>query len=173
LSAQLVIFFILAAVAVGSGILVVAHRNPVRSALFLVLNLLTVAALYLTLSAQFIAAVQVIVYAGAIMVLFLFVIMLLNMGSPDSLRERGGLSVSVAALLALVFLTILTTSGSLKVGLAPSGATPESLATGGTVETIGRNLFDSSQPWVLPFEVTSVLLLIGIVGSVVLAKRRI
>src|ERR671939_698922 len=108
MSGALVIFWILAAISIGSAILVVANRNPVRSALFLVVNFFVLAVFYITLSAQFIAAVQVIVYAGAIMVLFLFVIMLLNLGAPEALRESGGLQVPVALALAVVMLATLT-----------------------------------------------------------------
>jgi NADH-quinone oxidoreductase subunit J len=153
--------------------MVVANRNPVRSALFLVANFFVLALLYMTLAAQFIAAVQVIVYAGAIMVLFLFVIMLLNLGAPEALRERGGLQTPAAVLLSGVLLSALTAAGALGTGLAHSAATPKTLANGGTVETIGVSLFDPKQPWLFPFEVTSVLLLVGIVGAIILAKRRI
>ncbi len=163
----------LAAVSVVSAILMVANRNPVRSALALVANFLVLAVFYLTLSAEFIAAVQVIVYAGAIMVLFLFVIMLLNLGSPEALKERGGLQAPIAAVLALIFFSILGAAGALGTALPKSQATHATLNTGGTAETIGRALFDPNQPWLFPFEVTSILLLMGIVGAIVLAKRRI
>ena len=169
----MILFAILACLSVGSAVLVVANRNPVRSALFLVLNFFVLAIFYLTLSAQFISAVQVIVYAGAIMVLFLFVIMLLNLGAPEALRERGGLQTPIAAVLALTFLAAIGGAGAITGGLAPSGASSQSLTSGGTVETIGKSLFDPTLPWLFPFEVTSFLLLIGVVGAIVLAKRRI
>src|SRR5438105_15928664 len=104
MNAQLVVFAILALISVISAVWMVATRNPVRSALFLVVTFLAMAVFYVTLAAQFIAAVQVIVYAGAIMVLFLFVIMLLNLGAPQALHEPGGLQRWVAVVLALVFL---------------------------------------------------------------------
>src|ERR1041384_8288390 len=107
MSADLLFFWILAAISVASAVLVVANRNPVRSALFLVVNFFVLAVFYLTLSAQFIAAVQVIVYAGAIMVLFLFVIMLLNLGAADQLRERGRLQTPVAIGLGVAFIVAL------------------------------------------------------------------
>src|SRR5580704_12732137 len=103
-TASLVTFFILATVAVVSALLVVVNTNPVRSALSLVVTFLCVAAFYITLSAQFIAAVQIIVYAGAIMVLFLFVIMLLNLSAPQALVEKGKLQRPVAIGLGVVFL---------------------------------------------------------------------
>src|ERR1051326_3325632 len=104
------LFWILALTSVSSAILVVANKNPVRSALFLVLNFFVLALLYITLSAQFIAAVQVIVYAGAIMVLFLFVIMLLNLGAPEALKERGRLQPIAAWTLGLLFIGVLAAS---------------------------------------------------------------
>src|ERR1051325_9607458 len=110
-------FWILATLSVVSALLVVANRNPVRSALFLVVNFFVLAVFYLTLSAQFIAGVQVIVYAGAIMVLFLFTIMLLNLGAPSALKESGGMQLPVALLLAVIFLSGLTGAGPISAGL--------------------------------------------------------
>lgn len=174
MSGSLVWFYILAALSVVSGVLVVANRNPVRSALWLVVNFFVLAAIYLTLSAQFIAVVQVMVYAGAIMVLFLFTIMLLNLGAPSALKERGGLRNLTAVLLSVVFLTALVGAGSLSVGLKRAEPVKSAVTVhNGTVEAIGKALFDPKQMWVLPFELTSIVLLVGIVGSIVLAKRRI
>src|SRR5437016_12292449 len=103
-------FWVLAIISVASALLVVANKNPVRSALALVVNFFVLSVFYLTLSAQFIAAVQVIVYAGAIMVLFLFVIMLLNLGAPEALRESGGLQAPVAGFLGIVFIVMMMMS---------------------------------------------------------------
>src|SRR5580700_5444687 len=100
-TAPLIAFFILAAIAVISALMVVVSTNPVRSALALVVTFLAVAAFYITLSAQFIAAVQIIVYAGAIMVLFLFVIMLLNLGAPAVMQERGRMQPRIAVILGV------------------------------------------------------------------------
>ena len=169
---ELFVFWIMAAVSIGSAILVVANVNPVRSALFLVMNFFVLSVFYLTLSAQFIAAVQIIVYAGAIMVLFLFVIMLLNLGSPDALKERGGIQTPIAVAMALTFLVVLTGAGAINSGLPKSSATQASLSSGGEVKTIGLALFDPSYPWLFSFEVTSILLLVGVVGAITLAKRR-
>src|SRR5260221_1288654 len=113
MSTELVFFWIVALISVGSAITIVQTRNPVRSALFLVVCFLCVAIFYVLLSAQFIAAVQVIVYAGAIMVLFLFVIMLLNLGAPEALKERGTLQARVAVGLSVAFVTVLVASQSL------------------------------------------------------------
>src|SRR5437660_6665810 len=173
MSGSMVLFWILAGVSVGSALLVVANTNPVRSALFLVVNFGVLAVFYLTLSAQFIAAVQVIVYAGAIMVLFLFTIMLLNLGAPEALRETGSIQAPVAIFLALVFVSAITGSGAVGAALSKTKATPVTLSEGGTVKTVGLALFDAGQPWLFPFEVTSILLLVGVVGAIILAKRRI
>jgi NADH-quinone oxidoreductase subunit J len=136
------------------------------------MTFLAVAAFYITLSAQFIGAVQVIVYAGAIMVLFLFVIMLLNLSAPEALQERGALQPALAAGLAAIFLTILLASQSL-VALATPAAPEATVQSLGTVQSVGLALFDQKQPWVFPFEATSILLLVAIVGAIIMAKRRI
>lgn len=185
---ELVLFAILAIVSVGASLWMVSTRNPVRSALLLVVTFLSMAVFYFTLSAQFIGAVQVIVYAGAIMVLFLFVIMLLNMGAPQVVKESGGLQRRSAVMLALVFLTVLIFSRSViempparsdaDIKITQSAATmtgPPSVtrANIGTVETIGYNLFSPSLPWLFPFEITSILLLVAVVGAIILAKRHV
>src|SRR5438132_1580218 len=121
-------FWVLAAISIASALLVVSNQNPVRSALFLVVNFFVLAIFYVTLGAQFIGAVQVIVYAGAIMVLFLFVIMLLNLGAPEALRERGGMRTGVAATLALLFLTLLGGAGAINTGLSPASPPPKWLS---------------------------------------------
>jgi|SRR5581483_8686885 len=167
---EIVLFWILALVSVGASILMVANVNPVRSALFLVLTFLCVAVFYVMLSAQFIAAVQIIVYAGAIMVLFLFVIMLLNLGAPQALRERGTLQPYAAVALALLFILALLGSNSLVT--LPHAQVPVDPNLG-TVQNIGLKLFAQEQPWLFPFEVTSILLLVAIVGAIVMAKRKV
>jgi len=158
-------FFLLALVVVGSALGLVLKRNPVHGALFLVVNLGAIAALYLTLGAEFLAAAQVIVYAGAIMVLFVFAIMVLIPGKeetgPDPLRSQRLLAVPVAGLL-LVLLAVMLRSAMFK-GAVPAVAVP------GGVAAIGRALFTD---YLFPFEVTSVLLLVALVGVMALAKRR-
>src|SRR5207247_621356 len=144
---EAIIFWILAVISVGAAILMVSTINPVRSALYLVVTFLCVAIYYVVLSAQFIAAVQVVVYAGAIMVLFLFVIMLLNIGAPEALRESGGMQAPVAGLLGLILISILTAAGAITTGLSAPTATADSLANGGSVEQIGKHLFASNEPW--------------------------
>ena len=160
MSAGQVAFWILAAMAVGSALGVVLRRNPIHSALFLVAHLATLAALFLKMRAEFLAAAQVIVYAGAIAVLFVFAIMVLIPGKEetglDPLRSQRLLAVPVAGLL-LVLLAVMLRS-ALFTGAVPGG-----------VAAIGRALFTD---YLFPFEVTSVLLLVALVGVMALAKRR-
>ena len=163
----LIFFAIVAVVAIAAAAAVVMLRNPVHCALSLVVTLGCVALLFLSLSAEFLAAVQVLVYAGAIMVLFLFVITLLNPlrpETPDRLRNQG----VVAGLLALVLLFelwLVIQSGV----LAAVPATPPPVADVGNVEALGQALYSV---WSVPFEMTSVLLLTAIVGAVVLGRRQ-
>jgi NADH-quinone oxidoreductase subunit J len=157
-------FFVIAAVAIGSAVGLLLKKNPIHGALFLVVNLGAVAALYLMLGAEFLAAAQVIVYAGAIMVLFVFAIMVLIPGkeetTEDPRRRYRVLAVPVGAALFLELLVIVARR------TAPSGLP----AVAGTAETIGRVLFTQ---YLLPFELTSVLLLAAMVGVLLLAKRRV
>ena len=157
-------FLVIAALAVASALGLVWRHNAIHGALFLVVNLGSVAALYLTLGAEFLAAVQVIVYAGAIMVLFLFAIFVLIPGKeetgPDERRPYRILAVPVgAALLAL--LTVVLAAGT-RDG-SPARTAPDG------VEAIARLLFTD---YLFPFEVTSVLLLAAMVGVLLLGRRR-
>jgi NADH-quinone oxidoreductase subunit J len=161
------IFFGLAAVSLISGVLVVFQTHPLRSALWLIVNFFAVAGVYLLLHAEFIAAIQIIVYAGAIMVLFLFVIMLLNLReseaptkTPYSAQKVVGFTVSVAA---AFFIAV----GLSRVKFTPGAAAVPGL---GNTESIAKLLFTD---YLLPFEVTSVLLLVSIVGAVVLSKKKL
>jgi NADH-quinone oxidoreductase subunit J len=159
------VFALLALVAIGSALGLVLKKNAIHGALFLVVNLGTVAALYLTLHAEFLAAAQVIVYAGAIMVLFVFAIMVLIPGKeetgPDPRRRYRLLAIPVGAGL-LVELAIIVGRRAGR-DAAPAAAVP------GGVEAIGRLLFTD---YLFPFEMTSVLLLAAMVGVLVLARRR-
>lgn len=162
------LFLVLAALTVASSLLVVLHRNPVYSALGLVATLFLLAVLFLGLDAQMVAALQIIVYAGAIMVLFLFVIMLLDPFSAALLRDKkksligAGVAMGILALALLVPFLM-----SYKPSLAPRN--PDVAGGAGTAENIGHLLFNE---YLLPFEMTSVLILVAIIGVVVLAKRR-
>jgi NADH-quinone oxidoreductase subunit J len=159
-----VAFVLIAGVAVGSALGLVLKRNPIHGALFLVVNLGTVAVLYLTLGAQFLAVAQIAVYAGAIMVLFLFAIFVLIPGKeetgPDPRRAYRLLALPVGAAL-LVLLAVVVAAGARGGTAAP--AAPDG------VEAIARLLFTD---YLFPFEVTSVLLLAAMVGVLLLARRR-
>ncbi len=162
-----ILFFLFAAVAIASGIMMIIHRNPIYCALFLILTLFAVAGLYVLLNAPFIAAVHIIVYAGAIMVLFLFVIMLLDLKSESARQRPGGLlrvlSIVVSGVLfaeLVLFLRSGTTNPPLVEGDLKIGSTKE----------IGNLLFTE---YLFPFEITSVLLLSAIIGSVILAKLKL
>jgi NADH-quinone oxidoreductase subunit J len=181
------VFYLLGGFAVVAALLCIVQRNPVASALWLVATMFSLAAIYVLLHAQFIAAIQVLVYAGAVMVLFLFVIMLLNLGR-DASDLRGpparlaAVAVAAGLLVELVLLAGVS-PGSLSVlgGGAAGAASPmESFpagsaglaapATQGVVGAIAAPLF---QTYLVPFEITSVLLLAAAVGAVVLAKRKL
>lgn len=183
------LFFPLAALVLLASLGVVLNRHPVRSAMSLVATLFLLAVFFVFLDADFVAGLQIIVYAGAIMVVFLFVIMLLNL-KHDPSRERGKLARrAFAALLVIVLLaeigiligapffsgtpsTVESGAGQIAggaiVGLA-NGSSADSTVVGNTVN-IGRQLFTT---YLLPFEIASVLLLVGIIGAVILAKRNL
>ena len=162
------VFAITTLVAVFSAINVVAQPNPVHSALFLIANFFCLAVYYLLLSAQFLAAVQVIVYAGAIMVLFLFVITLLSPGreetGPNRLRALQLPAMALAIILGIGIAGVLMFNDVLG---APGNVSPQDL---GTVQTVGTQLF---RGFLFPFEITSLLLLVALLGAIVLGKRRV
>lgn len=169
MTAEVVGFYILASLLIVSGLMVVTRRSPVMSVLWLIFNFFCLAGLYLTLQAQFIAVIQIIVYAGAIMVLFLFVIMLLNLGDEERLTEAISYKKIIAGVLSAgVLLEILYIIGFR--GVVYPLPSIERAAQLGTVENIGKQLFTA---YLFPFEITSILLLAAIVGAVVLAKRNL
>jgi len=155
-------FFLIALVVVGSALGLVLKRNPVHGALFLVVNLGAIAALYLTLGAEFLAAAQVIVYAGAIMVLFVFAIMVLIPGKEETGPDPRRRYRLVAAPVGLVLLAELAL-------IAARRGAPRGPGSPGGVEAIGRLLFTD---YLFPFELTSVLLLAAMVGVLLLARPR-
>ncbi len=166
---DLLIFGLFALIAVGCGINLVVQKHPVTSALSLIGVMGSLAVLYLLLGAEFIAAVQVIVYAGAIMVLFLFVIMLLNAGAEDNVPGRSLTSKLIGIPAFIVFLGLvawLIQTQYLNADAPVSFGT----FTGGGPKEVGRSLFTQ---YLLPFEVTSVLILIAILGAVVLARKEL
>lgn len=161
-------FILLSVVMVVGALGVVTLRQPVHAALSLVGTLLTLAITYVTLQAHFLAAIQVIVYAGAIMVLFLFVIMLLNAQGDDTPSPLGWLRFAAypVAAVAVVALLITIFSGS---NLLPSQTTVDAVLQGGGADVIGEVLFSQ---FILAFQLVGVLLLTGIIGAVALVQRR-
>lgn len=156
-------FLYFAAVIVLTSILVVALRNPVYSALSLLIMFFHVAGLYVTLHAEFLAAVQIIVYAGAILVLYLFVVMLLNVKRD----ERYHVQAPAAAFLGLVLLTEIVLLASQRTyQAAPAGLPPADQA--GNTETIGEVLYST---YLFPFEVASLILLVAMIGAIILSKK--
>jgi NADH-quinone oxidoreductase subunit J len=166
--AELIVFVILAPVSVLSALGMVLNRNAVYSALLLVVNFFCLAGFYVLLEAQFVAAVQVIVYAGAIMVLFLFVLMLLGVDREDVLTETIKGQRPAAAVLTVLLLVAVV--GALVAGVLDTP--PASLAQvnqGGNVQAIGRILFTR---YVFQFEIAGLLLVVAAVGALVLGRRR-
>jgi NADH-quinone oxidoreductase subunit J len=168
------LFYVFAALAVGASLGVVVARSPVGSLLFMVAALGSIAATFVLLEAHFLAAVQVIVYAGAIMVLFLFVIMLLNLGHEYERDLKGGLFAVVAFAVVGAMAGLLATQleGSDPGALPATGAQSiqAAIAEYGAVGAIARPLYTT---YVVAFEITGILLLVAIVGAVVLAKRSV
>jgi len=167
-NAELIVFVVLAPLAVVTALGMVLTRNAVYSALLLVVNFFCLAGFYVLLEAQFVAAVQVIVYAGAIMVLFLFVLMLLGTGNELPMQETFKGQRPAAVLLGLGLLVAIV--GALAAGLFD--AAPASLAAaneGGNVQAVGRLLFTR---YTFAFETAGILLVVAAVGALVLGKRR-
>jgi NADH-quinone oxidoreductase subunit J len=165
MTASLVIFFILAAICVLGAVSLILQRHPIHSALSLIVVMVALAGLYLLMGAEFVAAVQIIVYGGAIMVLFIFVIMLLNAGQEERtnfsrLAFYAGvpLAVTVTGLIAAAIVSSETTAGMTR-------AAPGTLSSTRTLSTL---LFTD---FVYPFELTSFLILVAILGAIVLAQR--
>ncbi len=167
------LFIVFAALALGGGIGMIASRNPVASLLFLVLTLFSLAGIYVLLNAQFIAAVQVIVYAGAIMVLFLFVIMLLNLGHDFQADMRRGAWIVAGFIGAGLIGYALARGAGAPGALAPESGGLMVDASVRELGAVGAVAFPLYRNFVVPFEVTSVLLLVAAIGAVLLAKRRV
>ena len=167
-------FYLFGVIAIFSAIAFVTRRSPIAAALWLVNVMFCLAAMYVLLDAHFIGAIQVLVYAGAIMVVFLFVIMLLNVGQPGQLADSRGLRGKLvafalgAALVAQLF--VLLRARLPESLLADPAVTLEATRTEGAVAIVAKPLFTE---YLLAFEVTSVLLLAAIVGAVIIGRRRI
>jgi NADH-quinone oxidoreductase subunit J len=166
-------FYLFGIIAVVSALLFVTRKSPVAAAMWLVSTMFALAAMYVMMDAHFIGAIQVLVYAGAIMVVFLFVIMLLNLGRPGELADARGLWWKLAAggvglaLLAQIF--ALTRARVPQALTVPEGYTARQVAEHGALAPIAGPLFTEH---LLAFEVVSVLLLAAIVGAVVLGRRK-
>jgi NADH-quinone oxidoreductase subunit J len=168
---MLIIFYIFAALSILGGLGVLFLRNPIHCALSLVGTFFCLGAIYVMLNAEFVAVIQVLVYAGAIMVLFLFVLMLLSSKDIEQYANKWPTGKILAGLLSLgIFVQIasLFTAGELQLG--PKGAYPlDVLEEVGSIALIGRLLFND---YILSFEIIAVLLLVAVIGAVVIAKRR-
>ena len=169
--AQAIAFYTIAACILGFAVLVVATKDTVHSVLFLVLDFLFVAALYVLLNAQFLAVIQILVYAGGIVVLYLFVVMLVNLKrAPEAHRDphrltKLGLGLAVAV---LVELGAIVVSGYMKTPAATVAA--PALPVTGNTEQVGWLLYTS---YLIPFEIASMLLLVAMIGAIVLSKREL
>lgn len=165
---EVTLFLLFGIGAIATAISTITRRNPVAAAVNLIAHFFMLAGLYLTLQAQFLAVLQILVYAGAIMVLVVFVIMLLNLGNEEALREQFTLRKVLGVVIAAVFLLQL----GVLVNAQPTGAKQLSpkAAELGTAENIGRVLFTE---YLFPFEAISLLLLAALVGAIILAKRKV
>ena len=159
-------FFVLAVMTIGSALVVVRHRNPLVSAIALAFNLVSIAGFFLLLDAQFLALLQVIVYAGAIMVLIVFVIMLLNLREELKAHPAGSIQRWLAPLTGVLFALILIRA----IMSAGPHAFGDKVEGYGYASTVGTSLFTT---FFVPFEAISLLLVAAMVGAVVLAKRKL
>lgn len=168
MSISVILFFVLGAIAIASAIVTITHKHPVVAAMSLVVHFFMLAGLYLTLQAQFIAVLQILVYAGAIMVLVIFVIMLLNLGNEEGLVER----FNFRKILAVLFATILAAHLFIVYVGNPvmNKALPESSGYMSRVQNLGNELFTN---YIVPVEAIALLLMTAIFGAVILAKRNL
>ena len=158
---EALLFWIFAVVGMGCGFLVVWHRNPMNSAIYLVITMLCLAGLYVLLMGGFVATIQILIYAGAVMVLMLFVIMMLNLRSDTLQREGSRWAWVLAGAVGVVLVFRIA-------GLFSVGEENPPVSEGfGTIEEVGASLFSA---YLLPFELAAVLLVIAVIGAVILAK---
>ncbi len=166
-------FIIMSLIIIACAIGVVFQKNPIYSAVFLIQTMVSLAVLYVLLHAQFVAAVQVMVYAGAIMVIFVFVIMLLNLNKDDLEGDRNKLPMQnpAAIILGLMLVVMIGVIMTRTIYQGAQGEyTPEVMDQIGNTQLVGKMLFTK---YVLPFEIASILLFAAIVGAIVLAKKQI
>ena len=168
---EAIAFYTLAAFILGFAVLVVSTKDTVHSVLFLVLDFLFVAALYVLLGAPFLAVIQILVYAGGIVVLYLFVVMLVNLKRPPEAhhdphrRTTLGFGLAIAVLLELVVIGVYQTVGPVTAAVPGPG-----MPVTGNTEQVGWLLYTS---YLIPFEIASMLLLVAMIGAIVLAKREL
>jgi len=158
------VFYLLSAISIGSALMMVFSKNPVHSVLYLIATFFSIAAHFIILNADFLAIVQIIVYTGAIMVLFLYVIMLLNLNKESEVSKPTLVRVAAAVSGGLLFLVMIASfkeSVDLQIIDVPDGL--------GSVKNLGKVLFSE---YLLPFEATSVLFLSAMAGAVLLAKKK-
>lgn len=169
MSLETILFYVFGSVAAVAAVLMVTRSNAVISALFLILNMASLAGLYLILNAQFIAIAQVIVYAGAIMVLFLFVIMLLRPENEQKFLAKSAkvkfFAIFIAAIVFLQFVYMIFLGNPSSLVAKDMDASVKA----GTIEEIGTQLFTN---YILPFEAAGFLLLAATIGAIVIAKRK-
>ena len=167
-------FYIISAIILGGALAMVTSRSLVRSIIWMVVSFVGVGALFLLLEAEFIAAVQILVYAGGIVVLFLFVIMLVNLGEMQRMEylHRQWLPAVLLVTLLLAELGVMMWGGAQEMGAPSADQLDAALrgVRGGNIETIGMTLYTQ---YILPFEVVSVLLLVAMIGAIYLAKKRV
>ena len=169
MTADQIVFWVFAPISVGSAVAMLFQRNAIHAALFLIVNFFTLAVFYLVLGAPFLFAVQIIVYAGAIMVLFLFVIMLLGVDREESLVERLRGQRPLAIVLGLGLAAEIFVAARAGLGLARGPVNfDRTVNVGGNAQALSHVLF---RDYFLPFEVTSILLIVAAIAAMVLAQR--
>jgi len=168
---MLILFYIFAGLSILGGLGVIFLRNPIHCALSLVATFFCLGVIYVMLNAEFVAVVQVLIYAGAIMVLFLFVLMLLSSKDSELYSNKWSIGKILAFLLSLgIFVQIASIFYEKKLILGPKGEYPMSVIEEvGSIALIGRLLFTD---YILSFEIIAILLLVAVIGAVVIAKRR-
>jgi NADH-quinone oxidoreductase subunit J len=165
LELQSILFWVFSVLGIAGGIGLILNSNPVHAALSLILNFFRFAGLYLSLQAEFLAAIQILVYAGAIMVLFLFVIMLLNL-NKETLQSPFSLAQAAAWVLGIAFAVEMFVV--FKQALGDDGGKLEGKFGGATAEAVGQAMMTK---YIFPFEMISVVLIAALVGAIVVAKK--
>jgi len=166
---ETVVFYVFAALALAGALMVISFKSPVSSALSLVLTLFATAVLFVLLLGHFVAVIQILVYAGAIMILFLFTVMFLNLKEGALEFESKHLGFKVSILLVILLFVGYFASIGFKNGMLPRNLGVSEMDGFGSVQGVGTTLFTD---YLLPFELTSILIIVAIIGVVVIAKKR-